>query len=148
MPNTIHRKDVSSSDFRLLGSFCHAVINLTDNQGRLLYRNLGETALTLPVWRSDEQTKDWVVAAYKTYRKEAVGIITEDFRRICRYIKVKESVLVGLLFRLSMLGLDSVPQTQHRTYRQHFHSQLVGEPMIEPGYGFVLEKRRTLGGFR
>lgn len=148
MSQTTHRRDISAADFKLLAAFSHAIANLMDNQERLLYRELGAIELILPTWKYNEQIKDWEIAAYKLYRKEAIGINTADFRRMCRYLKTKEAEVIDLLFRLSMLSQESVPQTRHKTFRQHFHSQLIGEPMVEAGFGFVLEKRRTLGEFR
>jgi hypothetical protein len=103
----------------------------------------------LPVWY--KSAGKWRLSRYKSFRKEAIGIETSNFRRICRYIETKESIVIDILFRMSILSVSG----SHRVietprYRQDFigipYGNIEGEPATFTG--FVLEMRRCEGDFR
>ena len=153
--SSMHRKDITSDDFRLLAQFCIALKKLSSHQqepGACFYE-LGLHDLYLPIWHKFATT--WTIKCYKKYRIEAIGVETVDFRNIARYVGVKESRLVDVLFRLSMLGI--VPESHIGRIRPKFRMLFEGTRLLSDGTprcyvfgheGFVIEKRRAMGGFK
>lgn len=145
-----HRKDIRHSDFTLLARFCNALWVLEKSVYQLTWE-LGRTGLWLPVWM--ERNSVWILLRYERITMEAYGIETADFRRICRYLRVKESQLIDTLFRLSML---SVVPNQSFTCPRQFRQQFIGTRMNLYGeieekasaMGFIIERRRAEGKFR
>jgi len=150
MATTLHRHDIDHKDFKLLAQFCHALKKLEDCNGLALYLELGTTELTLPVWY--QSGTGWQLSRYKAFAKEAIGIETQEFRRICRYLKVNEAHLVDVLFRFSMLAVaPGQKHTESRKFRQSFAGKRKGawfDDEAATSFGFVLEQRRAEGNFR
>jgi hypothetical protein len=145
MSETLHRKDISSADFTLLARFCRALQILQTDHVSELALFLGQIRLFLPVWYNPAGF--WRLSRYKEFNKEAIGIDTADFRRICRYLMVKENVLVNTLYRLSMLAvLPYQSVLDPPKFRQQFYG--VMEIMPSSHFGFVIERRRAMGGFK
>lgn len=148
MPETLHRTDIISDDFRILAQFCAALNTLSKDDNKLLWY-LGEVMMFLPVWC--KSAGKWRLSRYKGFRKEAIGIETADFRRICRYLDIREPMLIRTLFRMSIL---SVSRWQSVIDRPRFRQDFVDVPydMIDCEAacytGFVLEMRRCEGSFR
>jgi len=135
-------------DFSLLARFCHALANLTDFNGIPLYWELGEVEMTLPVWSLADS--GWTLAKYKLFTHEAIGLEMAAFRRLCRYLRVHEHVLIDLLFRLSMLAVaPGQTMTGPRRFRQGFHGRRKGTWYADnaAGFGLVIERRRAEDGF-
>lgn len=150
MATTLHRDDIDHKDFKLLAQFCHALKTLEDCNGLALYWELGTTELALPVWY--QSGTGWQLSRYKMFSKDAIGIETQEFRRICRYLKVKEAHLVDVLFRFSILAVAPGQKlSDPRKYRQSFAGRRKGawfDDEATTGFGFVLEQRRAEGDFR
>lgn len=149
MSTTVHRKDISAQDFNLLARFCTALQTLQGLNGLLAWC-LGEVTMLLPVWYKSGNT--WRLSHYKEFQREAIGIETADFRLVCRYIECRESVMIDILFRMSILAV--VPG-QRMLEKKRFRQEFIGTPVSRVGsvaptscIGFVLEKRRSDGGFR
>lgn len=149
MGTTVHRRDITHADFSLLARFCHALTVLDGFAGTSVYWELGKVPMTLPIWFL--AGSGWTLAGYKVFTREAIWLETSVFRRICRYLQVKEPQLVDLLFRLSMLSVVSGQQLHEpRRIRQPFTGKLAddaGRKSSVPD-GFVIERRRATGGFR
>jgi hypothetical protein len=148
MPETLHRKDISAIEFKILAMFCAALNRLQEDDLELLWY-LGEVKMFLPVWA--KAGGEWRLSRYKEFTKESIGIQTADFRRICRYMAVKEHVVIRVLFRLSMLAVAGRHSVLDRPrFRQGFfgvpYSDVAGEPCFYTG--FTLEMRRCEGFFR
>lgn len=148
MGRTLHRRDISSSEFNLLARFCYALNTLQDNDGRLPC-DLGVTEIWLPVWY---KAGNWKLAIYKSFRMEAIGLEITKFRRICKYLNVKEAELIRTLHKFSIL---SVVAGQKYYDSPKFRMPFWGQPIDSVGsviatfdIGFVLEKRRAMGAFR
>lgn len=153
MAATVHRKDMCAADFNLLARFSTLIqrydhYSMSLNFG-LIY-SLGLVRMLLPVWYRTGNI--WRLDRYREFVQEAIGIEVKTLRGMCRYLQVSESVLVGTLYRFSMLAV--VPR-QKNYERPKFRMPIVGdvlglEGLVEPdrGIGFVIEKRRAIGGFR
>lgn len=147
--STLHRQDIGSRDLNLLARFGRALRILEDCNGHLPWV-LGEVVMWLPVWYL--AGSGWQLSAYRPFAREAFGIETAAMRRVCRYLRVKESELVGTLFRLSMLAV--VPG-QRVSDKPQFRMPFCGIEIDYEGYaspmesnGFVIERRRAEGKFR
>lgn len=148
MSETIHRRDINPGDFRILAKFCGAMNKLSQDNAELLYY-LGEVLMFLPVWY--KSAGDWRLSKYKGFKNEAIGIATADFRRICRYMDMKEPVVINTLFRMSIVAVAGWQSTLDKPrFRQDFagvpYSMLEGDVVCYEG--FVLEMRRCEGAFR
>lgn len=147
MSETIHRRDITSGDFRILAKFCGALKNLQDNNDELLWY-LPLATMYLPVWY--KSCGKWHLSRYKEFKMEAIGIQTSDFRRICRYMGVKEHIVINTLYRMSILSVACKQSTcENPKFRKEFVAlpySLDGEPQWH--IGFVLEMRRCEGAFR
>lgn len=148
MPATLHRRDISSADFALLARFSRAIEILQTDDDELVWY-LGQIRLFLPVWYNTAGF--WRLSRYKEFNKEAIGIDTADFRHICRYLMVKENVLVNTLYRLSMLAvLPYQSVLDPPKFRQEFwgvtYTTLSKRPCSH--FGFIIESRRAMGGFK
>lgn len=149
MSRTLHRRDISRDELYLLARFCHALQTIERDNGRLPW-HLGLVEIWLPVWY--QLGKGWEIAAYKPFKKEAIGLEVWAFRLVCRYLCVKEAVLVRTLYRLSILAV--IPRLNFND-RPKFRMDFFGQPIslvgcAEPSheFGFVLERRRCEGNFK
>lgn len=148
--NTIHRRDFTVHDFRLLSHFTRALMTLQGDYGRIPLI-LGNVPMCLPLWTLT--STGWALSRYKIFLQEGFGVETRQFRRVCRYIRVDEPLMITTLFRFSILGI--VPQESIRD-QPRFRMALRGQPMApEPQRedfvrfeGFLLERRRAEGLFR
>jgi len=147
--STLHRRDISGADFTLLSKFCAALLFLEGPNLKLPWK-LGEVVMLLPVWYLSGT--EWRLANYKECRREALGIMVSDFRRICHYIRVSEFRMVDTLFRMSMI---SVVKGQRLSERPKFKMPFFGVPISlewsgeeSDAFGYVIERRRADGGFR
>jgi hypothetical protein len=124
------------------------LVTLQQGEEELLWY-LGEVKLYLPVWFSSAGT--WRLSRYKEFTQEAIGISTADFRRICRFIGVKEPIVINVLYRLSMLAVTGCQSVLDRPkYRQEFYGlpfRDLGDELMS-SFGFILEMRRCDGAFR
>lgn len=146
---TVHRRDMTSADFRLLASFSKAYL-LHDPFGSICFGSiflLGLTKMTLPVWY--KAASGWQLSRYKQFDQQAIGIETVAFRRMCRYIQYKESMVVRTLFRFSMLAVVD-DQKLYESPRHRMQFSTAQDPFCFGGmsFGFVLERRRLEGQFR
>jgi hypothetical protein len=148
MPDTLHRRDIGAADFRILAKFCSALDTLQQGDEELLWY-LGEVKMYLPVWFRSAGV--WGLSRYKEFTQEAVGISTIDFRRICRFIDVKEPVVINVLYRMSILAVAGWQSVLDRPkYRQEFHGvpfRDLGDELMS-SFGYILEMRRCDGAFR
>lgn len=156
MAATIHRKDMRAADFNLLARFSTLIqrydhYSMSLNFG-LIY-SLGLVNMLLPVWY--RTANRWGLDRYKEFTQEAIGIEAKTLRGMCRYLDIKECVLVDTLNRLNRFSMLSVVPDLKNYERPKFRMPFVGdvlglEGLVEPdrGIGFVIEKRRAIGGFR
>jgi hypothetical protein len=117
----------------------------------LIFWDLGEVEMTLPVWYMAGD--GWTLSGYKVFSKAAIGLETYEFRRVCKYLRVREHELINLLFRLSMLSVVQGQQiSEKRQLRQQFKGRRKGEfadnSPLGTAFGFVIERRRSEGKFR
>jgi len=153
MATTVHRKDMSATDFKLLARFS-ALIQHYDHYGIKMnfgtIYSLGMFRMLLPVWIS--KYDGWKLDRYKDFRQEAIGIELYTLRNMCRYLDVKECVMVNTLFRFSMLAVAPQKKINDKPkFRIPFVGSVLGfERIVEPDecIGFVIEKRRAMGGFK
>lgn len=153
MSSTIHRKDMASEDFHLLGSFSNLFNQADPNvPGRDfgLICLLDSATMNLPVWYKDRNI--WRIGNFKQLVVDAVGIETSAMRNMCRWLGINEASLLSALFRFSML---SVVPGQNRTEPPKFRMPFCGDVKgfggyVEPcsGFGFVIERRRLEGNFK
>jgi hypothetical protein len=149
MSKTTHRKDITTEDFKLLAQFSAALHNVRTPWCDTVVCQLGVVLMLLPVWH---RTGDgWVLAAYKEYEREAIGIAKPDMRIVCNYLNISQPTLLNMLYRLSMLGV--VPGTSvfdKPRFRMPFTGRFEGtKPFVSStSQGFIIEKRRSSGLFR
>lgn len=147
--NTLHRKDITAADFKRLAAFCAALQSLEDENGFELYLVLDAVTMLLPVWYC--AGNGWLLSRYKQFDRQAIWIEAYKFRRICNYLRVRESVLVQLLYRMSMLGVvaDQTISARPRFRQPTWCRTDEGWKQDSVGtLGFILEARRALGDFR
>ena len=147
--STLHRRDIRGLDLTRLAKFCRALIVLVGPDGNLTWNQDCFTML-LPVWHLHESC--WRLDRYKEFKQDAYGITVPDFRRICRYIKVKEYQMVDTLYRMSMISVVKGQQTYERPkFKRPFKAGLIShegwEKDIE-AFGYVIERRRASGEFK
>lgn len=145
--STIHRKDIESRDFKLLADFSRALVTL-NRPGKRLSWELGETVMRLPVWY--QTSTGWQLAYHRNFRRDAIGILVPDFRRICSYIRVREFQMIDTLYRMSMISM--VPDQNNSgtlKFKQSFKTPL-GLVRLEDSavFGYVIESRRANGDFK
>ena len=106
--------------------------------------------MLLPVWYRTGSI--WRLDRYREFVQEAIGVEVKTLRGMCRYLQVSESVLVGTLYRFSMLAV--VPR-QKNYERPKFRMPIVGDVLGIEGIAepiecsaFVIEKRRATGAFK
>lgn len=153
MRATRHR-EMRASDFYLLARFSY---NVSNNRCDCVPLALGEIMMRIPVWTNSHGV--WKVAKLKNVKQEALGLAPDAFRRICRYMQVKESEALKTLYNFSILGVD-LDQSLYSKLRLR---QFVGglplfvapqfrgyseDDLWACGEAFVLERRRILGDFR
>lgn len=147
--STLHRRDIDSSDLQLLAKFCRALQVLTDQNGHLPWV-LGTMEMWLPLWFSTG--KDWRFSQFRPFERQAFGLPTASMRRICSYLRIRESELIHLLFRLSMLAVTPKHTTSEDClYRMPFTGVPIERNGLAPptvNHGFVIERRRAEGNFR
>lgn len=147
--STLHRRDIDFLDLQRLARFCRALQILKDESGHLPWI-LGTVEMWLPLWYS--AGKDWKFSKFRPFHREAFGIPTASMRRICRYLGIRESELIHLLFRLSMLAVTPKnPTSEDCLYRMPFTGvpiDRVALTLPEGNHGFVIERRRAEGHFR
>lgn len=150
---TLHRKDMTHSDFLLLSLFSWLYHQTDPDSNSMNFGSiclLGEIKLFLPVWYAT--ASGWKIAGIKTFVQDAVGIETGALRNMCRYIRVSEAALVDTLFRFSMLSV--VPEQKYYDppkFRMPFFGDIKGYEGYAPpceGFGFVVDRRRLEGNFR
>lgn len=149
MSNTLHRKDITHDEFSLLARFSRSLQVVEGSNGRLPWL-VGEVEMWLPVWHQSRGS--WQLSTYKPFIREALGLEVWAFRKICRYLCVKEADLIRTLYRLSMLAVVPGQRPfEPPKFRMYFH----GEPISYPGcapmteiFGFLIERRRAEGDFR
>ena len=153
MAATIHRKDMTAADLHLLAMFSYLIqrydhYSIKMNFG-LIY-TLGAVKMLLPVWHRSANM--WRLERYKEFTQEAIGVDVSTLRNVCRYLGVKECVLVNTLYRFSMLSVVPGQKSYERPkFRIPFYGAVLGiEGIAEPDecIGFVIEKRRAMGGFK
>lgn len=150
MGKTTHRRDITMEDFTTLAKFGAALRNVHTEFGDTVVCQLGTVKMLLPVWHLTGA--GWVLADYKQYQREAIGIAKADMRMVCNYLRMPEPKLLATLYRLSMLGVtpDTTDNGKPR-FRMPFTGTYGGEhPFVSSAKeGFIIEKRRALiGGFK
>jgi hypothetical protein len=147
--HTIHRDDFKAADFMGLAQLFSALWSLEDKDGFSIFRRQGEISLMLPVWY--KAGSSWRLSRYKLFNREAIWIDTKNFRRTCNYLRMKEPMLIDLLYRFSILAVVPSQQLSDRPrFRQPNRlSQTVSSQLtVNVELGFMLECRRALGDFR
>lgn len=151
---SMHRTDIRRIEFCLLSKFCWALQTLKTNKSDLdsptFERDLGEVDMCLPVWRLNDDNS-WRLLKYRTYRKRAIGIDVAAMRNISRALHTTENVIVHLLYKLSMLSVDSSkPDVMGKSgmYVTAFPDHVIEPWMTEKPLGYIIEARRALGAFR
>lgn len=146
---TVHRRDMRSSDFRLLADLSRAYsINNPDSPTSFgpVYE-LGLVEMTLPVWY--KAGSGWQLSQYRQFAQQAIGIETAVFRRMCRYIQYKESIVVQTLFKFSMLAvIDGQKLYEGPRFRMPFLVESDVPWLGDTRFGFVVERRRLEGKFK
>jgi len=154
MSSTLHRRDIGRDELLLLAHFSRVIQNLQPDSSLTFALGsvyvVGLVEVLLPVWY--QAGSGWRLSTYKPFKIEVIGIETATFRRICRYLHVKESVLVNCLFRLSMLA---VVRGQRNYDPPRFRMRFIGEFKgyegccpPEEAFGFIVERRRAEGNFK
>lgn len=153
MAATVHRKDMSAADFMLLARFSRLICCYSQDKVQLNFGfvySLGLVRMLLPVWYRTGSI--WRLDRYREFVQEAIGVEVKTLRGMCRYLQVSESVLVGTLYRFSMLAV--VPR-QKNYERPKFRMPIVGDVLGIEGIAepiecsaFVIEKRRATGAFK
>ncbi|MCM0082970.1 hypothetical protein L4X63_15355 [Geomonas sp. Red32] len=149
---TLHRKDIIKDDLTLLARFSHA-LTVVAIFGRTPVYEVGEITLWLPVWKLAEDGS-WQLDKYKTRLVPAIGITKNGMRLVSRYLQVKKSELIRVLFKLSVISVAAGCHSNHKPeFRQNFRGESIDSYGFEPPelirHGYLFEKRRaTLGGFR
>lgn len=150
MGSSIHRRDISRDDIYVLARFCRALDMVQGCGGVPIVWELGTLEIWLPVWY--QSGLGWQISRYKPFVKEAIGIEKGDMRRICRYLGIREPVLLHLLFKFSMLAVVPGTSLLKPKFRLPFDGVPLGMVGAGPSSrieeGFVLERRRALGGFK
>jgi hypothetical protein len=142
---TRHRKDLSFADFSLLARFCHA-LNEACGKSPGAIIELGVYTLRLPVWYLAAGL--WQLVGYKEFTEEAIGIGRNTMEQVC---KGTMREMLPLLYQFSMLSVTA--DTQVGDLKPRFRQQFSGRRWHSNEVkfvkaGFILEKRRALGGFR
>lgn len=139
------RTDLKPADFFLLSRFAYALNVLRQKNGYCITWQLGEQELRLPLWKKNE--KDiWEFHKLKDFRIEAVAIKSRDFRRVCKYLKVVESQLLGLLFKAGVLAVNFNVDSDEtrRIYLCQFSAvdplSVTGASIYSKGYILVRER--------
>ncbi len=152
--DTRHRKDISFADLSLLAQVVCALNRVRIKSVSPVYE-LGETDMLLPRWV--EGDNGWELSRYKVVRQEALGITCNGLRKACKgYMKVEMKSVLDLLYRLSVIAVTPdarVGEEPH--FRQSFSgSSKTNAAIFGAGYmtefvkaGFIIEKRRAIGGF-
>lgn len=146
--STIHRRDITSDELRIVADFTRAIQILSVSNKRLVW-DLGEVKMILPVWNL--AYAGWRLANYKQFGKKAIGILVPDFRRICRYIRVSESQMINTLYRMSMISLVPGQTISGKLKFKQLFPNIPRELIwLDPaaGRGFIIEQRRAKGNFR
>lgn len=144
---TLHRKDMGSGDFVVLANFVKG-LNKVKGYGTPIY-DLGKFELWLPHWTHSDH--GWQVQSYKPHISEAIGIPGNSFRSICRYLNCSKSSLIEMLFSFSMISVSpDMNSTSGLRFRQKFEGTIIDSDISlqSSADGYVIEKRRAVGGFR
>ena len=147
-----HRKDISYEDLKLLARFARSLDKVFINCCSPLFE-LGQVDMLLPLWVLTGN--GWEVSSYRLFTQEAIGISRNGMIQVCRdYMRVPVRDMLNLLHKLSMVSVT--PRTQVGDTPQ-FRQTFFGIPRDEVEWGgsakyvkdgFVIEKRRAVGGFR
>lgn len=150
-----HRSDVTFDDLTLLARFARALVKVPVKFYSPMYV-LGEVDMLLPFWVLTGN--GWEVAFYRVVTQEAIGITRNGFLHVCRnYLHEPPGNIIKLLNKLSMLAV--IPGTEvgeEPQFRQPFFgvvSDYAEMPEADSMMkyvkgGFIIEKRRIVGGFR
>jgi len=151
--STLHRRDISREELSLLAGFSRVVQAMHPENGRFNFGFtylIGLVEVMLPVWY--QCGRGWQLSTYKPFKIEVIGFETASFRKICRYLGVKEAQMVNCLYRLSMLAMvRGQKHYESPRFRMRFIGEIKGyEGFCPPqeGFGFVIERRRAEGNFR
>lgn len=147
-----HRHDIGYEDLKLLARFVHALDKVFINTFSPVFE-LGEVEMLLPLWILTGN--GWEVCRYRLFTQEAIGLSRNGMIQVCRdYMHVSVSDMLNLLHKLSMVSV--APKTQVGDTPE-FRQTFFGIPRDEVEWGgsakyvkggFVIEKRRAVGGFR
>lgn len=151
---TRHRKDLTQADFQMLASFCHALEVVFINTYSPVYE-LSVLNLKFPTWFVSGGGV-WKLAGYREYQEPAIGISKNHMEQVCSgYLGLSMNDVLNTLYKFSILAVT--PDTQATDTKPHFRQPFTGirreyYGMIDERehikHGFILEKRRAIGGFR
>jgi hypothetical protein len=151
--STLHRRDISRDDLALLARFSKVIKSITPEHDLFslgLIFLIGEVEVLLPVWY--QASNGWMLSTYKPFKINVIGLETATFRKICRYLCIRESQLVNCLYNLSMLAVvRGQKHYEPPRFRMKFMGEMRGyEGLCPPavGFGFVIERRRAEGAFK
>lgn len=152
--DTRHRKDINFADLSLLAQLARALDRVRINSVSPVYE-LGETDMLIARWT--EGGNGWELSRYKVVRQEALGISRNSMLRLCRdYLHVSLADVLDLLYRLSMISVTPDTRVGDKPlFRQSFSGPTrANANLFGAGYmkefvkaGFIIEKRRAIGGF-
>jgi hypothetical protein len=150
MKKSIHRKDITFEDIKLLARFNAALKNVTLLGGGSVIWLLGTIIINLPDWY--QTGGSWKIAKFKAFEREAIGIERNGLRLVCAYMQVEEATLLNLLMKFTMLGVEPLQSTPEKLVRRmkFFGVRKDYEGFSAPEWrvGYVIEMRRTDGAFR
>lgn len=152
---TRHRSDIGYDDLKLLARFVRALDKVFINSMSPVFE-LGEYDMLLPLWGLTGN--GWEVSSYRLFTQEAIGLSRNGMLQVCRdYMRVPVAEVLAVLYKLSMLAV--IPGTEVMDKPQ-FRQPFFGVPRDFADWpeansmtkyvksGFVIEKRRAVGGFR
>ena len=152
---TRHRSDICFADLTLLACFAHALDRVFIHSFSPVFE-LGEYDMLLPLWF--QGGGDWKLSTYRIFKQQAIGLSHNGMVQVCRdYMKVPMVQVLNLLYKLSMLSvIDGTQVDDKPRFRQPFSG--IPREYIDwddadsmrkhVRQGFIIEKRRAVGGFR
>jgi len=103
MRNSFHRRDLVEADFALMAMLKGAIWQLV-KRGQLTIYGTQDRGFQFPVWY-ETAGLGWRFLKLKQSNKECVLIYKKDFRRLCRFVKLKESEVLNHFYKFSMLAV-------------------------------------------
>lgn len=150
---TMHRRDIPHGHFDVLNRFCWALNTISQdkhNPDSPTYGLIrGNTDLCVPVWKLEADK--WVLFKHRTYNAPAIFITVTGMRNISRAAQFSESLVVRVLYDLSILSVNtSKPDCMGKNgqFINPLPDSLRPAGLNQLVWGYVVEERRALGRFK